>query len=155
MIPKDFSWINGFLNVIFPAFPSESVTDWKFKCILVPAGNMQLPENLRIIKRYYFKILCILLHLLRKVRWRKSHPEYSALLLSVIMLRSLAKSWSQGKCQEFCNWSLTAFTTQTLGLWDSACDKDCPAAVRRPHGKGAQRSGVSFTSTKPGPSLPT
>ena len=52
---------------------------------------MQSPENLRIIKWCYFKILYVLLHLLRKVRWRKWQPESSALLLSAIMLHSLGK----------------------------------------------------------------
>lgn len=61
-----------------------------------------------------------------------------------------ATSWSQGRCREFCHWSLTAFTTQTSGLWESACNKDCQAAARPPRGKEAQRSGVSFTPTKPG-----
>lgn len=117
----------------------------------VQAGHMQLSENSRIIKWYYCKIL----HLLRKVRWQKTflRLQPSFCLLSYYM--AWVKSWSQGRQWEFCQCSFKAFTTQISGFWESAWNKACQAAVRLPHGKEAQRSGVSFTSTKPRPSLST
>lgn len=90
MIPKDFSWINAFFKCYFSCLPLWVCYRLKIQtCMSVQAGHMQSPENLWIIKWCYFKILYILLRLLRKVRWRKSHPESSALLLSVIVLHGL------------------------------------------------------------------
>lgn len=63
-----------------------------------------------------------------------------------------AKSQSQGKCQEFCCWPLTAFITQTLGLWGPACDKDCQTAVRPAPWQRISKEWCSFTLTEAGPS---
>lgn len=150
MIRKDFPWINVFFKCYFSWLSLRVCYRLKIQmCMSVQAGHMQLPENLGIIKWYYFKTLSILLHLLRKARWWKLHPESSALLLSVIMLHGLGKTLSTREVPAVLLLMAHGFHHTNSELRESACNKDCQAALRLPRGMGAQRSGVSFTPTKP------
>lgn len=62
-----------------------------------------------------FKILYGLLHLLRKVRRRESHPESSALLLSVIILHGLGKILISGKAMGVLPMLIEGFHQAELG----------------------------------------
>lgn len=133
MFPKYFPWINVFLNAIFPAFPSESVRDWKFKRVYhFGQGTCNLLKTWELLNYIIFKFFifyCTCYGKWDDEYWTPSF-QTSFCLLSYYM--AWAKSQPQGKQQDFCRWLLTAFITHTLGLWQPACDKDCQAAVRFP-----------------------